>query len=190
MSRLRFLSRTSVALAAAAAAAVAGCGDDSCGPGGAPEVGLIASSDAATILTYGQLRAGPNNDCPAAGAPAGVISLTITGTQADATGGFVTLCVARPDLLAKQPQALALDVPGAEVRIVDLGGTANTCSFAIDPAQPADGTATTTGLCGNGSDPAGFALVIDGSLSLSRTCGSMVDSIRVTLRGRVSVAAN
>lgn len=188
MSRLRFLSSTSVVLVAGAATAT-GCGDDSCGPGGAPGVGLVASSDAVT-LTYGQLHGGLNNDCPAAGAPAGVTSLTITGTQADATGGFVTLCVARPDLLAKQAQALALDVAGAEVRIVDLGGTANNCSFAIDPSQPADGTASATGLCGNGSDAAGFALVVDGSLSLARTCGSTVDSVRVTLHGRVAVAAN
>ena len=68
MSRLRFLSSTSVALLACAVPG-AGCGDDSCGPGGAPGVGLVASSDAVT-LSYGQLRGGLNNACPAAGAPA------------------------------------------------------------------------------------------------------------------------
>lgn len=185
MSRLRFLSSTSVALLAGTAAA--GCGDDSCGPGGAPEVGLVASSDAAT-LTYGQLHGGLNGDCPAAGAPSGVTSLTIIGMQAGA-GGFVTLCVERPDLLAKQAQALGPNVAGSAVHVVDLNGTANGCSFAVDRSQPVDGTASATGLCGNGSDAAGFALVIDGSLALTRTCGTAVDSVRITLHGRVAVAA-
>lgn len=185
MSRLRFLSTTSLVFAAGAAAA-AGCSDDSCGPGGAPDTGLVASGDAVT-LTYGRLASGLNNDCPARDAPSGVISLTIRGMQTDGTGA-VTLCVARPDLLARQAQALGLDVAGTEVRIVDVNGTANACSVAIDRSQPATGTATSSGLCGNGSDAAGFALEIDGSLSLTRTCGTAVDSIRVTLHGRVAVA--
>jgi hypothetical protein len=186
MSRLRFLSTTSVALLAAAPAA--GCGDDSCGPGGAPDVGLVASGDAVT-LTYGQLRGGLNNDCPAQAAPAGVTSLTIAGTQADGGGGFVTLCVGRPDLLASGPQALGLDVAGVAARVVDLGGAANNCSFAIDRSKPVTGTASATGLCGNGSDAAGFALVVDGALSLTRTCGATVDSVAIALHGRVAVAA-
>jgi hypothetical protein len=173
-------------VAAAGAAALAGCSDDSCGPGGAPDTGLIAGGDAVT-LTYGHLTGGLNNDCPAGDAPPGVISLSIHGTQSDGSG-LVTLCVARPDLLAKQAQALALDVAGAQVRLVDLSGSANSCSFVIDRAQPATGNATSSGLCGNGSDAAGFALVLDGSLSLTRTCGATVDSIRVTLHGRVAVA--
>jgi hypothetical protein len=184
MSRLRFLSSTSVALLAGAATA-AGCGDDSCGPGGAPEVGLVASGDAVTF-TYGQLHGGLNGDCPAAGAPAGVTSLTITGTA----GGLVTLCVERPDLLARQAQALGPNVAGSAVHIVDLGGDANSCRFAIDPSQPVAGTASATGLCGNGADPAGFALVVDGSATLRRTCGSTIDAVPVTLHGRIAVAAN
>jgi hypothetical protein len=137
-------------------------------------------------LTYGQLHGGLNRDCPAAGAPDGVISMTISGTQAGADG-LVTLCVTRPDLLASQPQALGLNVAGAEVRLVDLRGTANSCSFAIDDSQPVTGTATSAGLCGNGRDPAGFALVVDGALSLLRTCGATIDSVRITLHGRVAV---
>lgn len=170
------------------AAAVAGCSDDSCGPGDAPDTGLVAAGDA-VALTYGNLTGGLNNDCPASDAPAGVVSLTIRGPQIDGAG-FITLCVARPDLLARQAQALDLDVAGAEVRIVDLSGTANGCSFAIDRSQPATGNATASGLCGNGSDAAGFALALDGSLSLTRTCGATIDSVRVTLDGRVAVAAN
>jgi hypothetical protein len=202
MSRLRFPSNTrsprlglrlglglGLALGLVTGAAVtAGCGDDSCGPGGAPAAGLVATGDQ-VALTFGDLRGGLNNDCPAAGAPAGVISLTIHGTQAG-TSGFVTLCIERPDLLATQSQALGLELASAQVRLVDLSGSANNCSFAIDRATPAAGTATSSGLCGNGADAAGFALVLDGSLALTRTCGTTVDSVAVTLRGRVAVSAN
>lgn len=186
MSRLQFLSTTSVLGFASGAAALAGCSDDSCGPGGAPDTGLIAGSDAVT-LTYGHLTGGLNNDCPANDAPPGVISLSIHGTQSDGSG-LVTLCVARPDLLAKQAQGLGLDA-GAQVRVIDVTGTASSCSFAIDKSQPATGNATASGLCGNGSDAAGFALVLDGSLSLTRTCGAIVDSLRITLHGRIAVAS-
>src|SRR4051794_9686178 len=123
MSHLRFLSTTSVVLIAGAAAAT-GCSDNTCGPGGAPDTGLIASSDMVT-LTYGRLISGLNNDCPAAGAPSGVVSMTILGHQIDnmqSLGvGLITLCIARPDLLARQSQALGIDA-GAPVRVVDLSG--------------------------------------------------------------------
>lgn len=186
MSRLRFLSSTNLALVACTAAA-SGCSDDSCGPGGAPDTGLVASGDAVT-LTYGQLAGELNNDCPAADAPSGVISLTIRGMQTDGTG-LVTLCVARPDLLAEQAQALGPDLAGTEVRLVDVKGIANTCSVSIDRTQPVTGRVTSSGLCGNGSDAAGFALEIDGALSLTRTCGTIVDSLGITLHGRIAVAA-
>jgi len=189
MSHLRFLSTTSVVLAAGAAAS--GCSDNSCGPGGAPDSGLIASSDMVT-LTYGQLAGSLNNDCPAAGAPSGVVSMTIIGHQADSmlsnSTGLLTLCVARPDLLAKQAQVLGVTA-GAPVQVVDLRGDANSCSFVLDKTQPATGSATASGLCGNGSDAAGFAIELSGSLMLTRTCGSTTDAVQVTLHGRVAVAA-
>lgn len=184
MSHSRFLSTTSLVVVAGTAA-VTGCSDDTCGPGGAPDTGLVAGGDAVT-LTYGHLTGGLNNDCPASDAPAGVISLSIHGTQADGTGR-VTLCVARPDRLASQAQALGLDVADAAVRVVDVAGSANNCTFVIDRSQPVTGTATSSGLCGNGSDAAGFALVLDGALSLTRSCGMVDDSIRITLHGRVAV---
>lgn len=189
MSHLHFLSITSVALVAGATFATA-CSDNSCGPGGAPDTGLLASSDMVT-LNYGNLAGSLNNDCPAADAPSGVVSMTIIGHQtgsvlSNATG-LLTLCVARPDLLAKQAQAIGVDA-GAPVRVVDLSGDANSCSFAVDKNQLATGSATSSGLCGNGSDAAGFALAIDGSLSLTRTCGTTVDSVQITLHGRVAVA--
>jgi len=189
MSRLRSLLNTSVGLALIGAAGCGGGSGDSCGPGDAPGTGLVASRDAVT-LTYGNLVGGLNNDCPASDAPAGVISMTIHGTQTDGTGQ-ITLCVARPDLLATQAQALGHDVAGAAVRIVDIEGSATDCSFTIDRMQPVTGNATSSGLClvngSNGIDPAGFALVLDGALSLTRTCGATVS---VTLHGRVAVTAD
>ena len=156
----------------------------------APSVGLVATNaDGSAKLTFGGLHAGLDNDCPASDAPSGVVSLTVQGTQTDGTG-FVTLCISRPDLLASQAQPLQLDVAGAQARLIDATGTANNCNLAIDPAQPASGTLSASGLCGNGSDAAGFALVVDGALHLQRTCNTAVDSIAVTLRGRVAVAAD
>jgi len=190
MSRLRSHLNTSVGLALIGATAAAGCGssDDSCGPGGAPAAGVVANHDAVT-LTYGNLTGGLNNDCPASDAPSGVVSMTIHGTQTDGAGQ-ITLCIARPDLLAKQALALGHDVASAQVRVIDLAGTATNCSFAIDRAQPVTGDATSSGLCSNGNDPAGFALVLDGALSLTRTCGATIDSLSVALRGRVAVATD
>lgn len=185
MSLSRFLSPISPVVAVAAAAGMAGCGDDSCGPAGAPDVGLVASGDAVT-LTFGHLTSGLNRDCPASGAPDGVISMTIQGTQTDGQGR-ITLCVGRPDLLAGQALALGIDA-GAAVQVIDLAGTANNCTFAVDRNRVPSGTASASGLCGNGSDAAGFALVLDGAATLTRTCGTAVDPVPVTLRGRVAVA--
>jgi len=188
MSHLRFLSTTSVVLAAVAAAS--GCSDNNCGPGGAPDSGIVASG-AMVTLTYGQLAGSLNNDCTPADAPPGVVSMTIIGHQADSvlsnSTGLLTLCVARPDLLAKQAQMLGV-AAGVPVRVVDLGGDANSCSLAIDKNQPVTGNATSSGMCGNGSDAAGFAIELTGSLTLTRTCGTTVDSVQITLHGKVAVS--
>jgi hypothetical protein len=205
MSLSRFRSRTSLAprvvlgvplglplvlalvLALGSAAGCGGGGGDSCGPGGAPDSGLVASGGG-LALTYGQLRGSPNRDCPSAGAPSGVISLSIDGKQTDAgASGLITLCIGRPDLLASQPLALGAE-PATDVHVVDLNGSANGCMLAVDRSQPPGGTVSSTGLCGNGSDAAGFALVLDATLALTRTCGTTVDSVPITLRGRVAVA--
>lgn len=200
MSLSRFRSSTSLAsvrvrglpagpLLAVALGSAAGCGGggDSCGPGGAPDSGLIASGGGLS-LTYGQLRGSPNRDCPSPGAPSSVIPLTIAGMQTDAgagSPGLITLCIGRPDLLAGQPLALGAE-PSTDVHVVDLNGTAGGCMLTVDRGSPPGGTASSSGLCGNGSDAAGFALVIDATLAL--TCGSTGDTVPVTLRGRVAVA--
>jgi hypothetical protein len=119
-----------------------------------------------------------------------VTSLTIHGIQTDSAAGFITLCVARPDLIGTQSQALGLDVAGSQVHVVDVSGSASNCSFALDRTTPPTGTASASGVCGNGGDPAGFALVVEGTVGLRRTCNAVTDSISVSLRGRVAVGAD
>ncbi|HEX8112879.1 MAG TPA: hypothetical protein VF516_34345 [Kofleriaceae bacterium] len=189
MSLSRFPSSTSLASILALGLGLgAGCGGgDSCGPAGASDTGVIASGGGLT-LTYGQFTGMQNNDCPASGAPKGLVSLTITGMQTDAGGaGFANLCVGRPDLLASQPLGLGFDAAAA-VHVVDLTATTGGCTVKIDRSQPPSGTASASGLCDNGGNAAGFALVLDATLTLTRTCGSTVDAVPITLRGRVAVA--
>jgi hypothetical protein len=182
MSLSRFLSITSLA----AAAGSAGCSDDACGPGDAPSDGVVASAVGVT-LTYGHFTGSPNRDCPDSSAPSEVISLSIEGTQTDGSGR-ITLCVARPDLLARQAVTLGPNTEGTQVRVVDFAGSANSCTYTIDRATAPSGTASSNGLCGNGSDLAGFALVLDGRLPVTRMCGGMTDSLTIMLQGRVAVA--
>ncbi len=161
---------------------LSGCSDDSCGIGGAPASGLVATGTG-TTLTYGALSAGANNDCPAADAPSGVVSLTITGTQTDGTG-LITICIGRPDKLAG---GLPLGTDPDSVQLIDTDGSSAGCTYALDPAGALTGTAKADGICGNGTDAAGFALTVDGGTSLERTCNATVDSVAVTFSGRVAV---
>jgi hypothetical protein len=181
MSLSRFLSITSAALASLGG----GCSDDSCGTHGAPASGLVASSDQVT-LTFGNLSALPGNDCPSPGTPSGVISLSLEGTQTDGTG-LITICIPRPDLLDDGNRAIGTATSTAELRMIDLRGSYQNCTYTIDSTQPATGTGGSEGVCANGTDAAGFALQLDGSLSLRRTCGATIDTIAVALTGRVAV---
>ena len=187
MSRLRFHSATSLLLLAPLVACGGGDGD-SCGPGGAPASGLVATVSG-TPLTFGQLTSGLNNDCPASNPPAGVVSMTIFGTQTGGNGA-IALCVSRPDLLSGGSQALGPDAAGSEVRLIDLTADANGCSYSVDRAKSISGAATSKGMCDNGNDPAGFALTLSGTLSFTRTCSSTVDSVQVTLSGTAAINGN
>ncbi len=178
-----FLSRTSLLIALGAAS---GCSDDSCGPGNAPVTGIVAG-DVDVTLTFGNMTSRAGNDCPDNAAPAGVIALTIEGTQTDGTG-FFTLCIPRPDLLDKGG-TLGVTVSTADIRIIDLRGSAGACTYSLDTSRPPTGTGIGTGVCGNGTDKAGFAIELDGAVSLRRTCGTTIDSLPVKLTGRVAVPA-
>jgi hypothetical protein len=174
-------------LAAAAAIGLAGCSDDACGPGGAPASGLVASSDMVT-LSYGGLSGLLGNDCPDPAAPEGVISLSIEGRQTDDPLGLITFCVPRPDLLMEGERTLGTATSNADVRIIDLQGNAGGCAFRLDSTRLPTGGAQASGVCDNGDSPDGFALSVDGALSLLRTCGGTTDTVAVTLRGRVAVS--
>ena len=170
--------------AAAAPLGAGGCGDD-CGPDGAPSAGLVASSDT-VALTYGNLTSLLGNDCPDPAAPEGVISLSIEGRQT--TGiGLVTFCIPRPDLLLEGDRTLGTATSNADVRIIDVSGMADNCTFTFDSTRLPTGAAQATGVCANGDSPDGFALSIDGAISLRRTCGATMDTVSVTLRGRVAI---
>ena len=178
MRRLLFLSITS-------AVASGGCGDD-CGPQGAPDTGLLASANG-VVITYGHLRSGANNDCPDPAAPMGVISLTLEGEQTDGTGNL-TLCIPRIDVLnnGTAPLGTSTSMPPT-VRIVDLGGTSNNCTFTFNSGAPPTGSAEARGVCANGTSHAGFMLQLDGAASLNRNCSGAMDQVEVTLRGKVAV---
>src|SRR5262249_7736663 len=136
------------------------------------------------MLTYGDLTAGANNDCPDPMAPSGVISLTIAGAQMGNSMNLITLCVPRPDEL--EHGALAL---GTDIKIIDLSGSDAMCSYSFDSALPATGPGEGQHMCDNGKSKAGFALDVSGALTLMRNCSGTVDTTAVTLRGTVAVKA-
>lgn len=176
------------ALGLGATLALGGCGDDSCGPGDAPGTGLLVSS-ADVTLEYGNLSSLSGNDCPDPAAPAGVVSLSIEGTQTGGGGGLVTLCIPRPDLLGGGDRSLGSITSTADIRVIDLRGTVDGCSYAADASAPPSGIGYGTGVCDNGTSAAGFALTIDGAVGLRRTCGTTVDTVAVSIAGTVAVTS-
>ena len=167
---------------------LAGCpSDDECGVGDAPANGLVASSTDVTIR-YTNLTSLLGNDCPAMDAPDGVVSVSIEGQQEGGTG-LITLCIPRPDLLMQGNRSIGTSLSMADVRIFDLMGSDDAgCTYTLDSTRPPSGTATGSGVCKNGDDPAGFAIDLDAAVSLRRTCNGTTDSIAVTLVGRAAVA--
>jgi hypothetical protein len=173
-----FLSITSAVIAA-------GCSDDTCGTGDAPATGIVASATG-VMMTYGNLRAGLNNDCPDPQAPPGVTSVTIRPSETDGTSLF-TLCIPRVDLLDQGDRTLGTAGSTADVQVIDVSGMVNGCSLKLDSSVPPTGTASGSGVCASGNDSHGFALTLDGGVTLTRTCGTAVDSVPVKLQGRVAV---
>jgi len=165
-----------------------------CGAGDAPATGIVVAGDGDSF-TYGDFAAGANNDCPAADAPGGVVSLTVFGAQSDPAGAaFVTLCLPRPDLIeAGIAYDLSPDVqpvPASDrVQLIDVDADhADDCTWSLAGAPT--GTASFEGLCAGGTDPAGFALTLDGAATVTVACPAMPDrEVEVTLTGTVAVAA-
>jgi hypothetical protein len=166
---------------------LASCSDPSCGPGGAPASGLLATSSEVTI-EYGNLSSLAGNDCPDPAAPEGVVSISLEGSYTGGSG-LITLCIPRPDLLSRGNRTLGSISSTADVRIIDLRATVDACSYTVDPATPPTGTASGAGVCDNGTSADGFALSVDGTVTLVRTCGATVDAITVALQGEVAVTS-
>lgn len=174
-------------ISGASLASLASCSseEDSCGPAvSSGEVTAAEPGGGGVALRYHQLRARRNNDCPAADAPAGVISVTISGVAVDGTAPF-TLCVGRPDLLGG---TRALGGTGAQVEVVDVSGSAGGCTLRQKSGSPATGTVTSSGVCGDAVDPAGFSMKFNGQVTVERTCGGAVDTLTLTLSGEVPVS--
>ena len=187
-------SRIRSVISAALVSFVGACGDDSsCGIGGAPVDGITASNvDVQFVFTA--FTAGPNHDCPVPDAPAGVESLTIQSMQENGTGLF-TACVPRPDLFTAE-QAIGTTMTAA-FSLVDLSGIAtNGCKYTIDRSIPPTGMANADGICNAGTNKAGFALNLDGAVSIKQitpqpaTCTAPSSTtFAVTLKGRTAVTA-
>jgi hypothetical protein len=168
----------------AIAVAASGCGDDICGAGDAPDVGIVAST-ANGAMTYGNFTAGPHHDCTET--PTVVESLTFGGVQ-QGSGNLVTFCVPRPDRLRD-------GVPiGTGLQIVDFSGEANGCSYCFS-AGATDGTARASGLCDDGTNSAGFALTLDGNIGVKEFCPAILTcptggtEVTVQLSGTVAIRA-
>lgn len=159
---------------------------DPCGPGGAAPNGLRATTvDGSLNVAYTAMTAGANNDCPDPAMPPGegVISLTIEGKEEGAVAPIV-FCVPRPDKL--QNGALSW---GQDFQVIDVMAQANGCNYTVVRPVDAAGTASVSGMCDNGVNKAGFALTVDGSVTLLKRCTGMPDAnVRVTLRGTIAVA--
>ncbi len=153
---------------------------------GAAPSGLVASS-ADVVITYGNLTALAGNDCPAVDPPAGVVSVSVEGTQTDGTG-LITFCIARPDLLESGQRTIGTSLSMADIRIFDLTGSFNNCTFTFDATRPPTGFVGALGVCGNAVDPAGFGIDFDAAVSLRRNCGGTMDTVAVTLTGLAAVA--
>ena len=163
-------------------------GDDTvCGFGDAPVDGIVVAGGGDSF-EYGGFQAGANNDCPAED---GVVSVTVFGAQTDGNA-FLTLCLPRPDLIesgvAYELTPDLQPVPDADrVQVIDVDADhEDDCAWSINGTP--SGTASFEGLCGDGVDPAGFAMTLDGAITLREDCPATppVD-VAVTLTGTVRV---
>jgi hypothetical protein len=138
------------------------------------------------VITYGDFTSSPNNDCPAPDAPT---SLTLSGLQASPDGvASITLCLRHPDQL--DGQTVALD-DGDQILIADLAADLGDCRVRYDGSQPSTAAIRFEGVCGDGTDPAGYAVALSGSFGGTRSCegdgGTTEEPVTVTLDGRAAV---
>jgi hypothetical protein len=174
-SPFRSITRTGLGLGLALGT---GCGGPTCGTDKAPTYGLTASATGVSLV-FGAFSASANNDCPMAGAPSGVVSLTLEGSQMGG-GGLMTICVPRPDLLASEETA---------VQIVDIMGSQSDCDYELDPASTPSGSAKGIDECDNGTNKSGFAMDVTGTATLIQECDGTANNVMVTVTGTTAVTA-
>lgn len=176
-----------VALLGATLSLVPACGGDDCGPGDAPADGLTGQIGSDTV-GFGQLTSSPNNDCNVDGAG---ISLTLDGVQTapTATGLHITFCLPRPNELGKGPVSLADETM---IEIVDVFARTGDCITQLDRSSPATGTIDFIGYCDGGTNSAGYAIALSGSVPATRTCtgdAGGAESVTFALGGTAAVTA-
>ena len=170
--------------AAALLALCAACnGEQVCGPGDAPAAGITATPPEGPI-EYGDFTSGQARDC-------GPDSITIDGVQQGEAGAIVphlTFCVPVPDAVGDGPIALGLTDDDI-VRLVDVNASLGDCTYALERDAPPPATIEFVGFCDEGLDPAGYSIVLQGSVDLLRTCATGADEVTATLGGEVAVEA-
>ncbi len=162
-----------------------------CGTGDAPAAAITVTGGGRS-RSFGAFIAAANNDCPAADSPTGLVSVTVFGAQVEAGAAFVTLCLPRPDLLhdgdtfALEPDSQPV-AAGSRVQLIDVQSEFDDGCRRTLP-RDVTGTARFEGVCGDGVDPAGFALTLDGGATVDETCpGLPTVAVAVTISGRVAV---
>lgn len=172
------------ATAAAVFSLCAACnGEQVCGPGDAPAAGLTATVPAGPI-EYGGFTSVQARDC-------GPDSITIDGEQQGEAGPIIphlTLCVPLPDSVGDGPIALGLTDDDV-VRLVDANANLGDCTYALDRTEPPPATIEFVGFCDEGLDPAGYSIVLQGTVNLLRTCATGNEEVTATLGGEVAVEA-
>ena len=170
--------------------ALAACDDDpTCGSLGAPPSGMLVAGGGVS-LEFGEFTSGANNDCPDLAIPieSRTTSVTIFAKLAGGSPGFLTACLQHPESSNTTGRDIGADQSEADIQIVDVTAMTGGCTYTLSNAAPPTGLGQTEGSCDNGTNPAGFALVLDGMLKLDKTCGANpVEVIDVTLSGRVAV---
>jgi len=181
-----------VALSLAGLLLTSACSDDgsSCGPGGAAADGITVTIGGETVR-YRGFTSSVNNDCTLSGS--GVISTTIQGVQADA-GATMALCMPRPDLLGAEPAPLSANhvppEPTDRVQLFDVGvALAGGCTAALVVGATPSGSASFGGYCAGGTDPAGYALTLNGTAPVMVTCPSGTTAATATLAGTAAIVA-
>lgn len=171
----------------AALAVAPACSDDGgdCGPGDAPATLAVAGTGFG--FEFGAFSALDGNDCPDPAAPAGLFAITIKGSL-PGDAGILSLCVPRPDRLLDGDRTLGVIGGDGDIRFGVINAAATGCTYSFDLARVPTGTGRASGVCDNGDSPSGFAIELDATVQLKRTCGTTNDTIDATVKGRVAVA--